>query len=240
MRPLQESASRGLVSELMVLAGEAAGMVGQRAGLPLPYRHQAPPVLPPQADLDAVPAGPCRGYLLRKVTARGSVSATPARHAGLGVNVYVQVTSPIRRFPDVIAHANLKALALGVTPPFTASDVDALAAALSSGRARDCAAAERGEDAYWTAEFFRQQQGRGRNWAATVLGWQRKEQGLASVLIDELGYETMVKLEGGQAKGVAPGSKVTLVVAEAVPPCGMLRFAAAGMGGKHGPAPRKV
>ena len=38
-----------------------------------------------------------------------SVGATPRRHGGLGVDAYVQFTSPIRRYLDLVAHAQVKA-----------------------------------------------------------------------------------------------------------------------------------
>lgn len=83
----------------MILAGEAVGELGRRLAVPLPYRGQAEPVLPEQEELDAVPPGPCQAVLLRQRMTR-SITATvaPVRHAGLGLDAYVQFTSPIRRW----------------------------------------------------------------------------------------------------------------------------------------------
>lgn len=88
-------------------AGEAAGRVGAAAGLPLPYRGQPQPALPPMHDLEGLP-GPCKGYALRRCMTRSTIAPGPHRHASLGLDTYVQVTSPIRRHTDLVAHFNLK------------------------------------------------------------------------------------------------------------------------------------
>jgi exoribonuclease-2 len=61
-----ESPSRVLVAEMMILAGEVVGALGTAAALPLPYRGQAAPELPPEEELAELPEGPCKGYRLRR------------------------------------------------------------------------------------------------------------------------------------------------------------------------------
>lgn len=86
------------------------GCSGREAGLPLPYRGQAKAVLPSEAELEGVPEGPCRAVLLRSRMVRGVATTHDALpHAGLGLPAYVQVTSPIRRYSDLLAHWQLKA-----------------------------------------------------------------------------------------------------------------------------------
>ena len=88
------------------LRGLRAGM---RAGLPLPYRSQAKVVLPSEEELAAVPEGPCRSVLLRSRMLRSLCATDEAQpHHGLGLPGYVQVTSPIRRYTDLLAHWQLK------------------------------------------------------------------------------------------------------------------------------------
>lgn len=90
--------SHQTVAELMILAGEAVGELGRRLGVPLPYRGQAEPVLPDKNELAAVPPGPCQAVLLRmRMTRSLTLTHAPLRHAGLGLDAYVQFTSPIRR-----------------------------------------------------------------------------------------------------------------------------------------------
>src|SRR5213080_839943 len=79
---------------------------GSRAGLALPYRGQAVPVLPTEEEMAGIPEGVCRAIAVRNRMTRSVVSTDPAtaRHAALGLPAYVQFTSPIRRYADLLAH----------------------------------------------------------------------------------------------------------------------------------------
>lgn len=39
---------------------------------------------------------------------RSMIETSPVRHASLALDAYVQFTSPIRRYSDILAHFNLK------------------------------------------------------------------------------------------------------------------------------------
>ncbi len=106
---LEESASRHLVAEMMILAGEITGRYGKENVLPLPFRGQPQPELPPEEELMLLPAGPVRYCALRRCMPRSEMSINPVRHASLGLDTYVQVTSPIRRYTDLLTHFQLKA-----------------------------------------------------------------------------------------------------------------------------------
>ena len=83
--------------------------VGEQNGLALPYRGQSQPNLPSDEELQHVPAGLCRSVLVRSCMVRGTVTTSaPSPHAGLGLDGYVQFTSPIRRYGDMLAHFQLK------------------------------------------------------------------------------------------------------------------------------------
>ena len=84
-------------------------IAGASAGLPLPYRGQAAIVMPSEEELGAVPEGMCREYLIRsRMTRSVCTTSGPLPHAGLGLPGYVQATSPIRRYMDLLAHWQLK------------------------------------------------------------------------------------------------------------------------------------
>ena len=85
---------------------------GQQAGLPLPYRSQARAAMPPAEELEAVPEGACRSVLMRSRKLRSLCTTEETLpHCGLGLPGYVQVTSPIRRYTDLLAHWQLKVTA---------------------------------------------------------------------------------------------------------------------------------
>lgn len=47
-------------------------------------------------------------FATRKKLQRGRYSTQPSIHAGMGLEAYVQVTSPLRRYLDLIAHYQLR------------------------------------------------------------------------------------------------------------------------------------
>lgn len=84
-------------------------LAGAIHGLPLPYRGQAesPPLT--QSELDTVPPGLCRALLIRsKLTRSVATVGSPMPHHSLGLAAYVQTTSPIRRYSDLLVHWQLK------------------------------------------------------------------------------------------------------------------------------------
>ena len=92
-------------------------IAGVKHGLALPYRGQSEPDLPSEGELQHVPAGPCRSVLLRSRMIRGTVTTNSASpHFGLGLDGYVQFTSPIRRYGDMLAHYQLKVAPLFFYP----------------------------------------------------------------------------------------------------------------------------
>jgi exoribonuclease-2 len=95
----RESPSQKIVSELMILANYLAALFLKEKGIPAIYRSQAEPrdKIPPIDKFD-----PLQAYRLRRIMNRVEVSTRPLRHAGLGAEAYLTLTSPIRRFYDLL------------------------------------------------------------------------------------------------------------------------------------------
>ena len=114
----QTSPARRLVTEAMVLAGHVAGRFSRAHALAVPYRSQPRPqgALPP-----GLYSEPAEVYAVLKalLPARTSVEAEP--HGVMGVDAYVQVTSPLRRYADIVAHRQIIAWLRG-QPPAVAPD----------------------------------------------------------------------------------------------------------------------
>ena len=204
--------ARTMVAEMMILAGEIAALVGAEAGLALPYRGQNQPVLPPPEELAAIPAGPPRYAAIRRCMTRGlTETGAPVPHYGLGLDGYVQFTSPIRRYTDLLAHYQLKAHLRGEEPPYSAEGLGAVVDEVSETAFQKRSLTWAVEE-YWLATFLKQQ-GAGRLWEGQFLMWQRQEMGLAQVLLVDLGIEARVRID----RPLEPGARVTLAVAEAEP-----------------------
>ena len=126
----EASVARRMIAEAAIAANEAVATFGAARGLPLPYRGQPAPVEAADSggdDEDAayggatvpVPHGLCAAAALRSTMARSTLSTdAPARHAGLGLAAYTQATSPIRRYADLVAHWQVKAVLRGEEPPW--------------------------------------------------------------------------------------------------------------------------
>jgi exoribonuclease II len=205
---IEESYSRLLVAEMMILTGEVAGRYGQAHNLPLPFRNQPQPELPSEAELLALPAGPVRDCAVRRCMPRSEVSLTPLRHSSLGLETYTQVTSPIRRYSDLIAHFQLKAHLRGDPLPFEGDDLKDLLQSLSS-TSYEATLVERQTKQYWAFEYLRRQ-GEG-PWSVLMLRWLREHERLALVLIEDLGLEIPTRFDRSFTVGERLLLKVTHV-----------------------------
>ncbi len=198
IRVLEESPARQLVAEMMILAGEAAGRYGQEHDLPLPFRGQPQPELPPEEELQALPVGPVRSVAIRRCMSRSEVALSPSRHASLGLDTYIQVTSPIRRYSDLIAHYQIKAHLRGEELPFPAEKLQPLLA--STGNVSyEAMLVERQTNRYWGIEYLRRQVDE--TWQAMLLRWLREDEGLALVLLEDLGLELPARLRNRYSLG---------------------------------------
>ncbi|PRW58916.1 ribonuclease [Chlorella sorokiniana] len=216
------SPARQLVAEMMILAGEAVGELGRQLGVPLPYRGQAEPVLPDADELAAVPPGPCQAVMLRmRMTRSVMATAVPLRHAGLGLEAYVQFTSPIRRYGDLLAHWQLKAALRGDAPRYDAGQLSDVIEA-TGATTQALMKLEREAESYWVAEYFRQAARSEPTpaWAVTFLCWLKQEVGLGRVLMDGLGLETVVRINSP----VQPGDQLVVKCSHTDVKMGMWRL----------------
>ncbi|MCM1321940.1 MAG: RNB domain-containing ribonuclease [Bacteroides sp.] len=143
--PHYESAD--VVRELMLLAGEAAAKFAFSRNIPFPYISQDAPDIP-----DTLPQGLAGQYKLRRCMRSRTVSVTPSAHAGLGLAMYSQTTSPLRRYGDLAAHQQLRAFITGKEP----MDKDTLLEHISAGDAAAGAAvkAERKSNLHWILVYL--------------------------------------------------------------------------------------
>ena len=108
--PLPPYESRVWVREAMLLAGYAAAHLALREGLPFPFATQEAPSHRVEGE------GLAAMWAQRKTLKRAQLKAVPAPHRGLGLPLYAQVTSPLRRYLDLVAHQQLRAWLKGERP----------------------------------------------------------------------------------------------------------------------------
>ena len=97
--------ARSLVQEYMVLCNSLLARYCTENELPAPFRSQAAPDV---SDIRAqVPDGPLRWYMMTRRLSPASVSTKPGTHGGLGVEAYIQASSPLRRYADLVAQRQI-------------------------------------------------------------------------------------------------------------------------------------
>ncbi len=214
---LDSSKSRQLVAEMMILAGEVAGIYGKEHNLPLPFRGQPQPELPPEEELLQLPPGPVRYCALRRCMPRSEMSLNPLRHASLGLDNYIQVTSPIRRYTDLLVHFQLKAHLRGDELPFPKEHLQQILYSVGTS-AYEATLVERQTNRYWGLEYLR------RNaeltWQALVLRWLREDENLGIILIEDLGLELPHRFE----RPVLLGDRLKVKVSRVDPHRDEIRF----------------
>jgi exoribonuclease-2 len=152
-----DSASRQAVTEAMVLAGEAAARACLEAGLPAIYRRQAAPERPPDVPREGV-WGAVEVRRVRRQLNRGTVGLQPGPHAGLGVQAYLQITSPLRRYQDLVMHRQLAAHLTGRGVPYDSEAMQRIAATTERAD-RDARRAERSAEDYWRLRYLERSKG---------------------------------------------------------------------------------
>lgn len=214
---LEMSPARLMVAEMMILAGEVAGKYCQENNIPVPFRGQPQPELPPEEELLSLPPGPVRASALRRCMPKSETGLTPIRHASLGLDAYTQVTSPIRRYTDLLTHFQLKAHLRGEPLPFPPEQLQQILYEVLA-TSSEASFVERQTNRYWSLQYFLQHPNE--TWQGIVLRWLREEDGLAVVLFEELGLEFPHKFD----RNVQLGDTVRLQLAYCDPRRDEIRF----------------
>lgn len=109
IRPLLPLKSRDLVREAMLMAGQAVARFALTQNIPFPFTTQE------ATEINEPPEGLAGMFALRRNLKRSQMKSTPEPHAGLGLEIYAQATSPLRRYLDLVVHQQLRAYLRGDT-----------------------------------------------------------------------------------------------------------------------------
>ncbi|XP_057460949.1 ribonuclease II, chloroplastic/mitochondrial isoform X2 [Actinidia eriantha] len=198
-----------LVSEMMILCGEAIATYGSSNNIPLPFRGQ------PQSNIDVsafahLPEGPVKTSSIVKIMRAAEMDfRKPIRHGTLGIPGYVQFTSPIRRYLDLLAHYQVKAFLRGESPPFSAGQLEGMASIVNMNTRiirRICNSGLR----YWILEYLRRQPKEAR-FRALILRFIKDR--IAAIFLVEVGMQASAKV----SVGLQIGDEVQVQVEEAHP-----------------------
>ena len=152
-----DSPSRTLVSECMILANEMAARYCCTHQLPSLYIVQPPPDESVPAAI-TFPTQRVYVHAARRLMKPSQIGITPAPHTALGLAVYTQVTSPLRRYHDLQMQHQLKHHLTYGTQLFEEEQLQVIAASAqeSSVAAKRC---ERESTRYWILRFLETKKG---------------------------------------------------------------------------------
>ena len=193
----EPSPSRQMVAEAMILAGAATAQFAIDQNLALPFRSQLPAQLPPAEELATLPEGAVRFSAIKRHLSRGLVGTTPSQHFSLGLPAYVQATSPIRRYGDLIAHRQIVACLDGGP----CLDADTLQQILNNLElaTREGISISREDQRHWQQVWFEQHAGD--TWPVDFLRWLRPQDHLGLVRIDSLALDLAAQCPQGSEPG---------------------------------------
>jgi exoribonuclease-2 len=158
VRRLDERGSgRRLVAEFMILANRLTARFCEERGIAAIYRRQPPPDKTPDS-LPEGPYDPVAVRALRKVMRRGGVSPTPDVHFALGVTAYLQITSPLRRYQDLVMQRQLRSWLSGGLPVYESAEMARIAATTESAE-RAARQAEAATTSYWILKYLGERAG---------------------------------------------------------------------------------
>lgn len=110
IRPLPKLASRDMVTDAMLMAGEAVALFAARHEIPIPHAMQ------PEPEEIRQPQSPSAMYAYRRLFKPSNTVLHPEPHFGLGLERYARSTSPLRRYADLLVHQQLRAFVTGGQP----------------------------------------------------------------------------------------------------------------------------
>lgn len=183
--------SSEIVREMMLLAGEAAARWAFERRLPFTYSSQEAPQLPKDLSRsDDVSSQPLLSlqYQRRKGMKASIVGTECLAHQGLGLSFYSQVTSPLRRYQDLLAHHQIRSfLASGVQGALSADEVSRRCI-LAGQAAAATRQAERDSRLHWITVYLT----RHPDWKgeAKVLDIRDRD---AWIIIPSFGFETSLR-----------------------------------------------
>ena len=179
----RESPSQILVSEMMIQTNRIVRKFMKDEGIPCIYRAQAEPrerlIEEPVQDLYL-------NFKQRRLLTRAEFQLDPGFHHGLGVDAYTTVTSPIRRYLDLVMQRQVTARLLDRPLPYSREDLEHLLM-VSDETWGQAIQLEQTRQRYWTLRYLQGQKGLETN--ALILGrYGQKTQ----ILLTDYMLETMV------------------------------------------------
>ncbi len=213
----EESPARSLVAELMVLANSLMAQFAVQHNLPVIFRGQERPDENARQALVDVPEGPAKDFTARTKLKKSTMSFEPHYHAGLGLDAYIQATSPIRRYLDLCHQRQFLSFFKRQQPWMSKSEFEPVASEVEV-HLNAANLASRETKRYWLLRYL-EQRGRGSVITGTVVRLDTKS---PLVELDEIYITVFVKT----ARPVRMGEQISMKVVTIDPHADYVRLEA--------------
>jgi exoribonuclease-2 len=206
--------SQVIVSECMILANHIAARLLKDRDIPALYRRQAQP-------RESMPLSeqPALFQLIRqrKALNRVDVCMEPGAHNSLGLDQYTTITSPLRKYYDLMMQRQLVSLLSGKPPVYGKNDLRNIAND-AEPRLTKAAIVEQERQRYWLLKHMEDKIGE--RFSALVIDKRVRSY---SILINEYLLETNLSVSAGTK--FSPGETITVTLEKADPFSGFLKVA---------------
>jgi exoribonuclease II len=129
----QEAKSEQLVSEIMVISNHLTGSFCKNHGIPAIYKIQLPLEMSPEVQQFSKEILVKKDSSFKELTlyqeylTKSTIAPFPAKHEFLNIDNYATVTSPLRRFWDLVNHWQLHSYVESGKPKFTQEQINYMA-----------------------------------------------------------------------------------------------------------------
>jgi len=152
----QNSPSRIIVAELMILYNHLMAKFCVENRIPILFRTQSEPSerLSPQEH----------GYIFyvfrqRRKLSPLQIETEPKPHCGLGLDIYTQTTSPIRRYLDLVVQRQVRNFLTGSPPPYDGKQLEEIRISVEP-TIKNLQLIKRKRLRYWVLKFLAENQGK--------------------------------------------------------------------------------
>eukprot|EP00736_Rhodelphis_marinus_P009973 Rmarinus@m.18478 len=216
LKRADDTPAQRIVSEMMIATGEGAARIAAQSKLPVPFRGQDTSHI----DWERLSHYPdvVASHEMLSLLNRTIVSVNPTPHDLLGIPWYCQVTSPLRRYLDLIAHHQLRSLLDQQTRPLSEHEMATVISDVEDPLDR-VRRLQRLSERYWKLEVIRQG-GEGKLWSGYLLPrFSGRREDLTPVHLEEVGLRVMVP----HSSSHRPGARVQATVTDVRPLQNILR-----------------
>jgi len=202
----QESPSRMIVAELMILYNWLAARFCRDNNIPILYRSQKGP----SERLSIDEAGYIYYFFRQRRKLKPLViDAKPEPHTGLGLDVYTNLSSPIRRYLDLVVQRQIRSFLLNRSPVYNNEELEKIRISVMPVL-RDISTVKRNRTRYWIQKYFLQHLGE--DFQAIVLDVMKSTYRI--ILTD---FFLLAEMKRGNGQDFPPGKSIMVRVKKVDP-----------------------